>query len=67
MAADPPEEADLLPLAAAGDEAAARDLFSRYRARLKRMVHLRLSRRLPEFTRDPRLPFVLWVRPLTGL
>jgi hypothetical protein len=33
MATDPPEEADLLPLAAAGDAAAARDLFSRYRAR----------------------------------
>ena len=44
--ADPAPEADLLPLAAAGDEGAARDLFSRYRARLKRMVHLRLSRRL---------------------
>ena len=88
MAADPPEEADLLPLAAAGDEAAARDLFSRYRARLKRMVHLRLSRRLqgrvddsdvlqeayldvarrlPEYAADPKAPFFLWVRQLTGL
>jgi RNA polymerase sigma-70 factor (ECF subfamily) len=88
MATDPPEEADLLPLAAAGDEAAARDLFSRYRSRLKRMVHLRLSRRLqgrvddsdvlqeayldvarrlPEYAADPKAPFFLWVRHLTGL
>src|SRR6516165_5149325 len=88
MAADPPEEADLLPLAAAGDEAAARDLFSRYRARLKRMVHLRLSRRLqgrvddsdvlqeayldvarrlPEYAAQPKLPFYLWLRHMTGL
>ena len=88
MAADPPEEADLLPLAAAGDEAAARELFSRYRSRLKRMVHLRLSRRLqgrvddsdvlqeayldvarrlPEYVADPKAPFFLWVRHLTGL
>lgn len=37
---------DLLGRAAAGDEAARHDLFTRYRARLKRMVHLRLSRRL---------------------
>ena len=29
-----------------GDQEALRDLFSRYRDRLKRMVHLRLSRRL---------------------
>ena len=84
----PPDEADLLPLAAAGDEAAARELYSRYRGRLKRMVRLRLSRRLqgrvddsdvlqeayldvarrlPEYARDPRVPFFLWVRHLTGL
>jgi RNA polymerase sigma-70 factor, ECF subfamily len=65
-----------------------RALFARYRARLKRMVHLRLSRRLqgrvddsdvlqeayldvarrlPEYVRDPKLPFFLWVRHLTGL
>ena len=37
---------DLLRRAAAGDEAARSALFSRYRPRLKRMVHLRLSRRL---------------------
>jgi RNA polymerase sigma-70 factor (ECF subfamily) len=39
-------ESDLLRRAAAGEESAARELFSRYRVRLKRMVHLRLSRRL---------------------
>jgi RNA polymerase sigma-70 factor (ECF subfamily) len=46
MAGDSSEVADLLQRAAAGDEAACRDLFSRYRPRLKRMIHLRLSRRL---------------------
>ncbi len=39
-------EPDLLSRAAAGDPEALRLLFSRYRDRLKRMVHLRLSRRL---------------------
>jgi RNA polymerase sigma-70 factor (ECF subfamily) len=86
LAPDP--DADLLARAAAGDEPAARELYSRYAARLKRMVRLRLSRRLqgrvgdsdvlqeayldvarrlPEYARDPRLPFFLWVRHLTGL
>jgi RNA polymerase sigma-70 factor (ECF subfamily) len=84
----PDPDVDLLARAAAGDEPAARELYSRYAARLKRMVRLRLSRRLqgrvgdsdvlqeayldvarrlPEYTRDPRLPFFLWVRHLTGL
>jgi RNA polymerase sigma-70 factor (ECF subfamily) len=84
----PEPDADLLARAAAGDEPAARELYSRYAARLKRMVRLRLSRRvqgrvgdsdvlqeayldvarrLPEYARDPRLPFFLWVRHLTGL
>src|SRR6516225_8628447 len=40
------EVSDLLRRAAAGDAEALRQLFSRYRDRLKRMVHLRLSRRL---------------------
>jgi RNA polymerase sigma-70 factor (ECF subfamily) len=40
------EEADLLRRAAGGDQEALRALFSRHRERLKRMVHLRLSRRL---------------------
>lgn len=43
---DAREVADLLKAAAGGDVRAQEDLFSRYRDRLKRMVHLRLSRRL---------------------
>jgi RNA polymerase sigma-70 factor (ECF subfamily) len=46
MADDSSEASDLLPRAAGGDQEAMRELFSRYRDRLKRMVHLRLSRRL---------------------
>src|SRR5262249_6522455 len=46
MTADAREDAELLPLAALGDAAAVRELFERYRGRLKRMVHLRLNRRL---------------------
>lgn len=46
MSENSPEEADLLQRAAANDADALRELFSRYRDRLKRMVHLRLSRRL---------------------
>ncbi len=86
--APPDPDKDLLPLAAAGDEAATRDLFLRHRARLKRMVRLRLSRRLqgrvddsdvlqeayldvarrlPEYAADPKVPFFVWVRHLTGL
>ncbi len=88
MASDPDDITDLLRRAAAGDPDALRDLFGRYRDRLKRMVHLRLSRRLHgrvddsdvlqealldvsrrlgEYTADPRLPFFLWLRHLTGL
>ncbi len=40
------ETAELLKRAVAGDESALDKLFSRYRDRLKQMVHLRLSRRL---------------------
>jgi RNA polymerase sigma-70 factor, ECF subfamily len=40
------EVAEFLRRAAAGDEEALRELFARYHDRLKRMVHLRLSRRL---------------------
>ena len=40
------EESDLLRRAAGGDQEALRAVFERYRDRLKRMVHLRLSRRL---------------------
>src|SRR5438105_12944693 len=78
----------LLRRAAGGDEQAAHDLFARHRERLKRMVHLRLSRRLQgrvddsdviqeafldisgrlqEYAADPKLPFFLWLRHMTGL
>src|SRR5262245_31118903 len=78
----------LIRRAAAGEEASLRELFSRYRDRLKRMVHLRLSRRLQgrlddsdvlqeayvdicqklaEYAKEPKLPFYLWLRHLTGL
>jgi RNA polymerase sigma-70 factor, ECF subfamily len=43
---DPGDLAELLARAAAGDEAALTELFSRYRKRLKQMVRLRLNRRL---------------------
>jgi RNA polymerase sigma-70 factor (ECF subfamily) len=46
MASESGETDDLLQRAAGGDEQAFQELFSRYRDRLKRMVHLRLSRRL---------------------
>jgi RNA polymerase sigma-70 factor (ECF subfamily) len=79
---------DLLQRAAAGDQEALRALLDRYRDRLKRMVHLRLSRRLqgrvddsdviqeslidiarnlPEYVKEPKLPFFLWLRHMTGL
>ncbi len=40
------EEAELLHRAATGDQQALQAVFARHRERLKRMVHLRLSRRL---------------------
>ena len=46
MAPDPEELAKLLQQATAGDQRAAQELFARHRDRLKRMVHMRLSRRL---------------------
>src|SRR5436305_10595955 len=88
MSGDASELSDLLQRAAGRDEQAFRELFTRYRDRLKRMVHLRLSRRLqgrvddsdvvqeayldagrrlPEYAADPKLPFFLWLRHLTGL
>ena len=45
MADDSHEVSDLLRRAADGDQEALHELFSGYRDRLKRMVHLRLSRR----------------------
>src|SRR5215467_8979290 len=46
MTNDSSELSNLLQQAAGGDEQAIQELFSRHRDRLKRMVHLRLSRRL---------------------
>src|SRR5262245_14565857 len=46
IASDSDETDDLLQRAAEGAEQAFQKLFSRYRDRLKQMVHLRLSRRL---------------------
>jgi RNA polymerase sigma-70 factor, ECF subfamily len=46
MHEESPEISELLQQAVGGSEQACRELFSRYHDRLKRMVHLRLSRRL---------------------
>jgi RNA polymerase sigma-70 factor, ECF subfamily len=46
MTGESDEVSGLIRRAAAGEEAASRELFSRHRDRLRRMVHLRLSRRL---------------------
>src|SRR5258707_1060234 len=88
MADEDPETQDLLQRAAGGEAAACEELFSRHRDRLKRMIHLRLSRRLQgrvddsdvlqeafldvdrrlsEYVADPKVPFFLWLRHLTGL
>src|SRR5215475_1440234 len=88
MTSDSGDVTDLLRRAAAGDQEALRDLFDRHSDRLKRMVHLRLSRRLQgrvddsdvlqeafldiagrlsEYAADPKLPFFLWLRHMTGL
>ena len=46
MTTEARDDSALLQLAAAGDQEALSELFARYRERLKRMIHLRLSRRL---------------------
>ena len=46
MTGESDEVSELIRRAAVGEEAALGELFSRHRDRLKRMVHLRLSRRL---------------------
>src|ERR1700677_5175770 len=46
MSASPDSLDDLLRSARAGDNAAMAALFTRYRERLRRMIHLRLDRRL---------------------
>src|SRR5207253_7660951 len=88
MSGNASDISDLLQRAAGKDEQAFQELFTRYRDRLKRMVHLRLSRRLQgrvddsdvlqeaflditgrlhEYAADPKLPFFLWLRHITGL
>src|SRR5580658_2446542 len=88
LAQEPDESKALLQRAADGDAQAVQELLARHRDRLKRMVHLRLSRRLQgrvddsdvvqeaflsisgrlhEYTADPKLPFYLWLRHITGL
>lgn len=88
MTPESSEPTDLLRRAAAGDAQAQQELFDLHRERLKRMVHLRLSRRLQgrvddsdvvqeallnvssrlnEYLADPKLPFYLWLRHMTGL
>src|SRR6266700_2286015 len=88
MAPDSDASTALLQRAAGGDQQALRDLLALHQERLKRMVHLRLSRRLQgrvddsdvlqeafldvagrlhEYAADPKLPFYLWLRHMTGL
>jgi len=88
MTPEPDESKELLQRAAGGDQQAVQELFGLHRERLKRMVHLRLSRRLqgrvddsdvlqeafldvskhlPEYAADPKVPLYLWLRHLTGL
>jgi 2-polyprenyl-6-methoxyphenol hydroxylase-like FAD-dependent oxidoreductase len=56
MTEDSDELADLLHRAADGDQEALRALLTRYQDRLKRMVHLRLSRRLAGRVDDSDVP-----------
>jgi RNA polymerase sigma-70 factor (ECF subfamily) len=88
MATEFDQSRELLQRAAGGDAQAVQELLEMHRERLKRMVHLRLSRRLQgrvddsdvlqeaflgiagrlrEYAADPKLPFYLWLRHLTGL
>jgi RNA polymerase sigma-70 factor (ECF subfamily) len=77
----------LIGRAAQGDQRAWSDILERHRARLRRMIALRLdrrlqgrvdpsdvlqeacldaARRLPEYLRDPAMPFYLWLRFLAA-
>jgi RNA polymerase sigma-70 factor (ECF subfamily) len=87
MADEPAQSSELLRRAGEGDTAALGQLLEGHRARLRRMVRLRLdprlqgrvdasdvlqeafleaAQRLAEYLRDPRMPFFLWLRFLTG-
>jgi RNA polymerase sigma-70 factor (ECF subfamily) len=82
-----PQELEMLRQASRGNARLLEGHFTHYRARLVRMVKLRLdprvrgrvdpsdvvqeaylevSRKLADYLRDPRLPFFLWLRLLTG-
>jgi len=85
MAPEEDRTADLLDRAGHGDDAARQELLTRHRARLKRMVAVRIdhrlarrcdpsdvvqetlfdaSQKLPEYIRNPELPFYPWLRQL---
>jgi RNA polymerase sigma-70 factor (ECF subfamily) len=87
MVPDDSETTGLIERAVRGDEQALGKLLARHRARLRRMVALRLdrrlqgrvdpsdiiqeagldaARRLPEYHRNPIMPFFLWLRFLAG-
>jgi RNA polymerase sigma-70 factor (ECF subfamily) len=90
MPEDGPKENEIRQLinqAVGGDSQAWQALMQQFRARLRRMVALRLdrrlqgrvdpsdviqeslidaARRLPEFAKNPSVPFVVWLRRLTG-
>src|SRR5215510_4848255 len=90
MAKEEPEEIQppqLIERAVEGDSRAWEQLLNENRARLRRMVALRLdrrlqgridpsdilqesfidaARRLPEYAKDPSMPFFIWLRRLTG-
>lgn len=87
MAEPASESSDLLRRAGDGDTSALGQLLDSHRARLRRMVKLRLdtrlqgridasdvlqeaylevAQRLAEYVRDPKMPFFLWLRFITG-
>ncbi|MCI0455489.1 MAG: sigma-70 family RNA polymerase sigma factor [Gemmataceae bacterium] len=84
---DNPDELEQLRQAGEGDTHSLREVFTRYRTRLKRLVKLRLdprvqgrvdpsdviqeayvevSQKLADYLREPKLPFFLWLRLVTG-
>lgn len=82
MHTDPDRTKTLLELARGGSQAAFEELFNRHRAKLKRVIALRMDRRVaarvdasdvlqdtyleafkrvPEYLRQQRMPFYLWL------
>ena len=87
MTSEDTEYGPLVQRALSGEEAALAELFDAHRARLKRMLNLRMSgrlrarvdasdvlqeayldlaQRLPEYAKQTKYPFFLWVRLITG-